>query len=307
MSPTPPPPMLPTPPPGKSREGSPDAPVRPMVTSVGWQDSRDTLRKLAAAYALGTLAGPARRRFEAVMQVNAEAAQAVADWNRRFAPLAAQLPRRAASPALWDRIEQAAFGPASVAVPAGSALAPDKATAATDQHKAKQPGAGLLDLLSRWLSALCAPMPAAALAMGLVLGLVLPGIGPLLRDPQQATELPESYVGVLATAEGRTGLIVSSLRQGRVIDLKRVVAVPIPEGRTQFLWIIDASGQASPVAPMPPGPFVRVPLPQAAEQLFAKAVELAVSVEVPGTTPSAPGSPFVYRGLCGKLWRLPAG
>jgi anti-sigma-K factor RskA len=77
---------------------------------VKWYESPRTLKVLAASYALGTLSGPARRRFEAVMKAHPAAAQAVADWNRRFEPLAQQLPPVQASVGLWARIEQDAFG-----------------------------------------------------------------------------------------------------------------------------------------------------------------------------------------------------
>lgn len=255
---------------------------------MNWYDSPTTLQRLAAAYALGTLAGPARRRFERVLRTHPGAAQAVDAWHRRLAPLAEQVPPRPASAALWTRIEHTAFAPAP-----RSAKAP-----------AAAPAPSWLQTLGRWLNGLLAPLPAAALVTGLAVGLVLPMLGPLLRDDGAQTELPESYVGVLATAEGRPGLIVSSLRHGRVVDLKRVAPVPLPPGRVSYLWIIDAAGQASPVGPVPEGPFVRVELPRSAESVFAKAVELAVSHELPGSSPSAPSTAFVYRGLCGKLWRV---
>jgi anti-sigma-K factor RskA len=156
------------------------------------------------------------------------------------------------------------------------------------------------------LGELFAPVPAGALAFGLALGLVLPMAQQFLRpQPVADTELPESYVGVLATREGKPGLIVSSLRRGLVMDVKRVAPVPVPAGKTLFLWTLDASGKPSPIGPLPEGAFVRVPLPQAAEPLFNKAVELAVSLEPVGSASAMPTEAFVYRGLCGKLWRVP--
>lgn len=290
-----------------------------------WQDSPETLRKLAAAYALGTLAGPARRRFEAVMARQPLAAEAVAAWNRRFVPLAEQLPAAPAQPALWARIEQAAFADdsavAPVAMPKASSIGPASAVvlppipaepvpapASVPVRALSRPAPAstrLADRLRQWVDALLAPVPAAALAAGLALGLVLPGIAPLLRGDERATELPESYVGVLATANGRTGMIVSSLRHGKVVDLKRVTAVPVPSGRELVLWVIDAQGRSTPVGAVPDGPFVRVSLSAPAEQVFAKAVELGLSLEPQGTVPAAPAG-YVYRGLCGKLWRVPA-
>lgn len=275
---------------------------------MNWYHSPRTLQALAAAYALGTLAGPARRRFETVMRQQPAAAQAVAQWNRRFAPLAQHLPPAQASAGLWQRIEQQAFGQA-----AGAAAAPAPAQAARDAGAAPRqatrplPRAAAKPAWMRWLDALLAPAPAAALAMGMLFGLAMPLLMSTLRAPAaQETELPESYVGVLATPAGKTGLIVSSLRHGKVLDVKRVGVVEVPPGKLLYLWTLDAQGQAAPVGPLPVGPFVRVPLAQEAEALFSRAVELAVSLEDAAAAPSGPTGAWVYRGLCGKLWRVPA-
>ena len=54
---------------------------------------------------------------------------------------------------------------------------------------------------------------------------------------------------------------------------------------------------------LPSGAVVAPDASLAPLQVFFPAVELAVSVEAAGTTPAVPTQPFVYRGLCGKLWR----
>ncbi|HZE92602.1 MAG TPA: anti-sigma factor, partial [Rhizobacter sp.] len=100
--------------------------------------------------------------------------------------------------------------------------------------------------------------------------------------------------------------IVSSLRQGKVMDVKQVKPVAVPAGQTLFLWVIDAQGGTRAIGPVPPGNFVQVRLAQPSEALFATALELAVSVEPVGSSPAAPGGAYVYRGLCGKLWRMKA-
>jgi anti-sigma-K factor RskA len=264
-----------------------------------WHDHPETLRRLAAAYALGTLSGPARRRFGAVMRQRPDAAQAVAAWNRRWVPVAQQLTPQVPSEALWARIEARTFGADAVVQqtpPAASRAVPT----------APSP----LQRLARALQALLAPAPAFALAAGLMAGVLLPEqLAQLNRspaDPEAVTELPASYVGVLATAQGRTGLIVSSLRRGQVLDVKRVQAVNVPAGQTLFLWTLDAQGRAQPIGALNNAPFSRVALPRPAEDLFAQAVELGVTLEAPGSAPTVPSAAgFVYRGLCGKLWRLP--
>ena len=77
-----------------------------------------------------------------------------------------------------------------------------------------------------------------------------------------------------------------------------------PSGRfSTYLWRIDATGNTKALGPLPTGKWVRMTLPEPAEALFSQAVELAVTVEKLGDTPLAPQLPFVYRGLCGKLWK----
>ena len=61
--------------------------------------------RLAAAYALGTLSGPARRRFEALHHQRADVRIAVAQWEERLGRLAASLAPVRPSPRVWAAIE----------------------------------------------------------------------------------------------------------------------------------------------------------------------------------------------------------
>ena len=197
-----------------------------------WHQHPETIDRLAAEYALGTLAAPARRRMEALMKQRPDVAQAVWSWHERLGGvLAAQKPLPV-DPGGWQRLESRLFG---------------------DTHPTTPKPAWW----SRWLS----PIPAGALAMGLLLGSVL---GPLWEASRSTTQLPESYVGVLANAEGQPGLIVSSLRKGRTVDLKQLSPVRVPEGQTLYLWTIDKAGQVHAVSAIPGGAFVSAPLSQTA-------------------------------------------
>jgi anti-sigma-K factor RskA len=252
---------------------------------MNWHRHPELLDRLAAEYALGSLHGGARRRFEAVMHSQLAVAQAVARWDARLLPLGAKLPPMAPGAAVWQSIERrAGLGSAAAA----------------------RPGAAPVAAVARWWQRLLAPLPAGALAFGLMLGVATPTVFQLLQAERQETQLPESYVGVLATADGRPGLIVSSLRRGSTVDLKVIRAVPVPSGSVLYLWTVDAQAAVRPVGPLPAlnGNFVSLALPRPAEEVFFPAVELAVSVEAAGSTPGAPSQPYVYRGLCGKLWRV---
>lgn len=244
-----------------------------------WHSHPDTLDRLAAQYALGTLHGPARHRFEVLQQTRPDIHRAVWRWHTQLQGLLLAEKPLAVPAGQWEQLESRLFG------------GPAKA-----QPGARQPW------WVRWFG----PIPVGALALGLMLGTVVVPLWETLHGGgAPATELPESYVGVLATADGQPGLIVSSLRKGLRVDLKQLAGVPVPPGHTLYLWSIDKNGQVQGIGPIPNGKFVSTHLSQTAEALFFPAVELAVSVEAKDQKPGQPGGSFVYRGLCGKLWKLP--
>ena len=158
--------------------------------------------------------------------------------------------------------------------------------------------------MARLLRRLFAPIPAGALALGLVLGLALPLVRPWLQRLTPLAQLPVSYVGVLADAEGRTGLVVSARRLGRELDVQQPVPLGLPDGHTLYLWTIEASGVARRVGPVPPGPSGRLALTGEVDALLATAVELAVSLEPEEAPLDVPAGEFVYRGACERLWQV---
>lgn len=249
------------------------------IMKTYWHQHPDTIDRLAAEYALGTLPAAARRRFHALMRDRQDIAQAVWSWHDTLSgALVSQTPLPV-NPQQWRRLESRLFAPA-----ASTPQSPKRST-----------------WWSRWL----APIPAGALAMGLTLGLALPTLMHTGQSETQSTQLPESYVGVLATNDGQPGLIVSSLRRGLLVDIKQQTPVPVPSGQTLYLWLIDKAGQAHAVAPIPNGRFISLHLSEPAETTFQTATELAVSLEPQGLVPAHPSSTFVYRGLCGKIWKPP--
>jgi len=239
---------------------------------MNWYRNPSAIEQLAAAYVAGSLRGSARQRFEAVMRRQPALVAAVNDWTQRLAPLHRALPAQAPSAELWRRIRKATDTAPAAAAPS-------------------------------WWRRLLAPAPAGALALGLLMGMLVPVLWQAHGDYQRDMALPDSYVGVLATAQGQPGLIISSLRRGKVVDIKQVTPVAVPQGQTLYLWRIDKAGVVDAVGPLPNGKFTHLTLKETAEQVFFPAVELAVSLESVGTQPGAPTQPFVYRGLCGKLWR----
>jgi anti-sigma-K factor RskA len=197
--------------------------------------------RLASEYVLGSLHGRARARFETLLRDEPVLQARVAFWERALMPMALAL-SSAPSAHVWNAI--------------AARVAP--------RALARAPG-----WLERWFGV----RTLAPLAAGLFLGVAATLLGPTLLDPSAAdvaeTQLPESYVGVLAGADGRAGLIVSSRRHGTVMDLKQVQPVAVNAGQTLFLWVIEADGKTQPIGAVPQGKFVQVPLAQTSEKLFA--------------------------------------
>jgi anti-sigma-K factor RskA len=69
------------------------------------QNNPSLMDQLAASYALGTLRGGARRRFEALARDNATLRAAALVWQSRLSSVAELQPQEAPSPAVWKRIE----------------------------------------------------------------------------------------------------------------------------------------------------------------------------------------------------------
>ena len=73
-------------------------------------ESQELLDRLAAEYVLGTLRGPARRRFERLCGSRAEALRARQRWENEWLPLSVSLRPMRPSDAVWPSIRRRLFG-----------------------------------------------------------------------------------------------------------------------------------------------------------------------------------------------------
>ncbi len=239
-----------------------------------WHEHPSLVDQLASSYVLGTLQGRARARFEAVMQTRPNIAAVVSAWTDRLSPLHTALPSLEPKASLWKSIAiQTQLLP--------RAIAPSRA----------------------WWQNLLMPLPIGAMVIGLGVGGFVPVLWQMQSLSQRQSVLPESYVGVLATPSGKTGLTVSSLRQGKIVEMQQASIATLAAAQTLYLWRIDKDGQVAPVAVIPNEKWSKISLSEPSEAVFSNAVELAVSIEATGSTPSKPSQAFIYRGLCGKFWK----
>jgi anti-sigma-K factor RskA len=227
----------------------------------------ERLDRLAREYALGTLAGGARRRFERVLAQSPAAGRAVAAWQERFTVLSAGLPPMAPRRAVWQGLEQRLFA------------APRKAFT--------------------WWRAL-----GGALAGVLLCTVVLRLQPGLIGLEPQADALPASYVGLLTDAQGKPAVLASSRRQGRHLTVKLLQPLSVPADRVAQLWALPSDGSAAfPVGVVPAGGNTTLTLSDSSEKLFFKVSRLAVSLEASAAKPGdKPTQPFILSGHCVKLW-----
>ena len=217
---------------------------------------------LAAEYVAGTLRGPARRRFEALLPGHPSLRAAVHAWQARLMPMTAAVAPQAPPPQVWSAIERRLW-PAAPPAPA--------------------PPRGLA--LWRLLTGLAS---VAALSLALLLanpGPVQAPVVVVLQATGAGGLAANSFVASVA-GDGRS--LVTQPLQPVALTADHVLelwSVP-PQGAPRSLGLIDARGTTV---------LARERLP--ATLLKGGTAALAVSVEPPGGSPTGvPTGPVVYAG-----------
>jgi anti-sigma-K factor RskA len=228
-------------------------------------DDAATRQALAAEYALGTLRGAARRRFERLMGERPEWREEAERWSQRLAGLAAGVPEVDPPPRLWSRI-QARIEPARAESPRGAL---------------------------RWWKALAAVASVAAVVLAITFivaqqpAVIAPQVA-LLKDEQART----GWLVRLAT--GKTG-------HPEIRVLVEGVA-PIPD-RVFELWALPGAG-APPVSLglLPVQGDAVLAVSEQVRPILEQGAALAVSVEPPGGSPTGqPTGPVLYQGKLASI------
>ena len=236
----------------------------------------ERLDRLAREYALGTLHGGARRRFERVLREHPASMRALGAWQERFAALAASVPPLLPSAAVWNGLEQRLFTPVR-----------------------RRDG-----LVARLMALLSGRALGGALVGALLCVLLLRQQPAWMGHETYRDTLPASYVGLLQDGAGRPTLLASSRRHGRTLTVKLLQNVAVPAGSVAQLWALPRDGAAPfPVGTVPVTGSATLTLADTSERLFANVGRLAVSIEPAPAAPGArPTGEFVLSGHCVKLW-----
>lgn len=232
--------------------------------------------RLAADYALGTLRGGARRRFERLMPAHPALAEAARRWHVRLQLLAGQVTPVEPPERVWHSIQTRLFGSAND--PHGMAgERPDGAAGVTAEKRHR----GQL-LLWRGVSA-------GALAASLVLGAML------TRPTPQA---PPVVIVLRSTPEGvqlvPTGFVASVSADGRALVLKPLAPVTLDRAQALELWAVPKAGAPRSLGLIAPGD---TPTTVNRANLLLDTSAFAVSLEPAGGSPTGkPTGPIVSAG-----------
>ena len=253
-----------------------------------------TLDRLAANYALGTLRGGARRRFESISRENATVRAAALVWQGRLSGMTELQSPILPAPAVWTRIQN-------------MVQAERDAVAMQLARQSDQPNN---DSSASWLSSIWQGLwvwrgAAAAGALATVLAVVT---GFSLRDQldirgKQVDELSAQlkvapkieYVAVLVDAKSAETMLVTFDSKSQNLVLQRVGDYQEANDKSLQLWALPNSGGPRSLGVLGADKVLRL---ATAEGDVKQVPTLAISLEPKGGVPSAggPTGPVLFKG-----------
>ena len=243
------------------------------------------VEQLAASYALGTLRGGARRRFEALARTHASVRASALIWQGRMASVAELQPQAAPSPAVWKRIENLVHADKQA-----------KAMQAARNAPAAAAGGGWWASLGLWRGATAAGAMAAVVAVVTGLNLKTALNGQVQELSARLAATPEiQYVAVLADDKSAPSVLVTYDPKHSQLQLKHVGQFhPSPDKSLQ-LWALPQAGGPKSLGVLGDGAVVRLP---AGSDAVNQVPALAISLEPKGGVPagSGPSGPVLFKG-----------
>jgi anti-sigma-K factor RskA len=247
--------------------------------------SPELLDRLASAYALGTLRGGARRRFETLAREQAPVRAAALIWQSRVASLNELQRTDQPAPAVWTRIdnlvraerEQQAMAEARASAPAPKA-------------------AGWLRSLALWRGATAAGALATVLAVVTAVGLrdqLGSEIGAL--QAQLAAQPQIEYVAVLNDEQASASMLVTFDPKNGRLTLQRVGGYQEAADKSLQLWALPPSGGPRSLGVLGQDKLLQL---AADEPAVREVPTLAISLEPKGGVPSerGPTGPVLFKG-----------
>ena len=249
----------------------------------------DLLERLASSYALGTLRGGARRRFETLAREHATVRAAALVWQSRWSGLTELQPAVDPAPAVWTRID--------------NLVQADKATAAMRAARTAESAAtpvGWWRNLLVWRGAAAAGAIAtlAAVVVGVQVngGLRSTTGAQIAALQQQLQATPQiQYVAVLADDKAAASMLVTYDPKNNQLVLQRVGGFQEGADKSLQLWALPPSGGPRSLGVLGHEKLLTL---VAGESDVRQVPALAISLEPKGGVPSATGptGPVLFKG-----------
>nr|WP_315495810.1 anti-sigma factor [uncultured Rhodoferax sp.] len=249
----------------------------------------ELLDRLASSYALGTLRGGARRRFETLARDQAPVRAAALIWQSRLASLNELQPQAQPSGAVWTRIDNLVQGEKQSAV--------QQAVRAQAAAAAEATGLGSwLRSLTVWRTATAAGAFATIAAVSVGIGMREELGGEIARLQTQLQSTPQiEYVAVLADDKSAASMLVTFDPKAKKLTLQRVGAYQEAGDRSLQLWALPPSGGPKSLGVLGSDKLLRL---TAGESDVREVPTLAISLEPKGGVPSetGPTGPVLFKG-----------
>lgn len=242
--------------------------------------------QLGASYALGTLRGGARRRFETLARDNATLRAAALIWQGRLASVAELQPEVAPSPAVWKRIENLVNAEKQAHV----------MQAARNVQVVPAPAVGWWANLGVWRGATAAGTFAAVIAVvtGLNFNTQLNGQVKELSAKLASTPAIE-YVAVLADDKASASMLVTFDPNTKKLMLKRVGDFREQPDKSLELWALPPGAPAKSLGVLSADAVVQM---TATDTDIQRSPALAITLEPKGGVPpgTAATGPILFKG-----------
>lgn len=247
----------------------------------------ELLDRLASSYALGTLRGGARRRFEAMARDQAPVRAAALIWQSRLSSLNELQSQATPDAAVWTRINNLVQGDrAQAAMQAARAAPIQQAPAWSDWLRS----------LALWRGATAAGAVATVVAVTAGVGLRQELGTEIARLQTQLQATPQiEYVAVLADDQAAASMLVTFDPKSKKLTLQRVGAYQEAGDRSLQLWALPPAGRPKSLGVLGRDKVLRL---TAGEGDVREVPTLAISLEPKGGVPSTTGptGPVLFKG-----------
>lgn len=247
----------------------------------------ELLDRLASAYALGTLRGGARRRFEVMAREQAPVRAAALIWQSRLSSINELQPQVQPDAAVWTRIHNLLQGEKTSAAQA----------AVRAQTAAESSGlTAWLRSLTLWRAATAVGALATVTAIAVNVGLRQEYGGEIARLQTQLLAAPQiEYVAVLADDKAAASMLVTFDPKAKKLTLQRVGNFEEAGDRSLQLWALPPTGGPKSLGVLGRDKLLKL---TAGERDVREVPTLAISLEPKGGVPSetGPTGPILFKG-----------